>query len=280
MNENLIKYGQDWLDALLHLAVAIVIAVLFTAILTFFLHKTFEKWFRGKRAINVRYLEKLIRIVIILLALFWVINSSTATSGLGRMLFQGTALIGAVAGFAAQPVITDLFCGLMISTLKPFELGDRIELEDGTGGIVKDITVRHVVLRGFDMTDLVIPNSKLNAMRITNMSHGDTNRSYIVSIQVSYDSDMRRAMKALKSAVEESPYTLPLKREGHEGEYSPVYFMEYGDSGLLLKTTIYYESKDPTEAVVSDVNLRILEKLNGAGIEIPYNYVNVVMKDR
>ena len=78
-------------------------------------------------------------------------------------------MIAAVAGFAAQPVIADLICGMMISATKPFDIGDRIELEDGTAGIVKDITLRHVTLQDIDTIVRIIPNSKLNGMKITNM---------------------------------------------------------------------------------------------------------------
>ncbi len=161
------------------------------------------------------------------------------------MLFQSTALIGAVAGFAAQPVISDLFCGLMISTQKPFELGDRIELDDGTSGIVKDITIRHVVLREMDTEEIIIPNSRLNAMKIVNMSRG----------------------------------AVPGLNKNDVVQYAPVYFLSYAESSLVLKTIVYYQPSTPTEVVKNDVNLRVNALFNEKGIEIPYNYVNVVMKN-
>lgn len=38
-----------------------------------------------------------------------------------------------------------------------------------------------------------------------------------------------------------------------------------------------HEPTSPTEAVKSDVNIRIKKALNACGIEIPYNHVSVVM---
>ena len=132
--------------------------------------KTVEKLLDRKKNINLRFVESVVRFVIILLAVEWVVMSSPLTQSFGKVLFQGTAIIGAIAGFAAQPVISDIICGLMLSATKPFDIGDRIELEDGTAGIVKDITLRHVVLQDIDTLVRVIPNSKLNGMKITNMS--------------------------------------------------------------------------------------------------------------
>ena len=278
MMEEMVSLGKGWLLAILEFAFSAGVAVLASAVIIKIVKKIFESRYQEKKVINLRYFENILRVVIIMIALFWVISTSSVTAPLGKMLFQGTALIGAVAGLAAQPVISDLFCGLMMSVTKPFELGDRIELDDGTAGIVRDITVRHVVVRTVDTIDVIIPNSKLNGVRITNMSHGLTNRSFLLTVQIAYDSDIRKAMEAIRKAIRESSYTVPGKPGGREGQYGPVYFWAYGESSLQLKTTVYYKPETPTEVVRSDVNMRIKEALNQKGVEIPYSYINVVMK--
>jgi small-conductance mechanosensitive channel len=55
--------------------------------------------------------------------------------------------------------------------------------------------------------------------------------------------------------------------------------MEYAGSYLELATTVYYTASNPTERVRSDVNTRVKKALEAAGIEIPYDYVNVVVRD-
>ncbi len=277
--EQIIASGRHCLILLARFAASAGVAALVAAAATGIIRKIFRKKYSSKNAIVFRYTENILKALVIVIAVFWVILTSDVTASFGKVLFQGTAIIGAVAGFAAQPVISDLFCGLMISSMKPFGLGDRIELEDGTSGIVTDITIRHVVLRGLDTEDIIIPNSRMNAMRISNMSHGRSNRSYILSVGVSYDSDIRTAMKAIGEAVKESPYTVPGKPDGDGAIYGPVYFMAYEPSSLMLRTTVYYESKNSTESVKSDINLRVKEKLEAYGIEIPYGYLNVIMKN-
>ena len=159
-----VQYMKDnpTIAAWINLVVSIIIAVLIVLILLKIERKITRKWIDKHDGINARFTEKVIRCVIIFLAVLWVIMSNSLTQSFGSSVFQGTAVLAAIAGFAAKPILSDMFCGFMISTTKPFNIGDRIELDDGTAGIVKDITIRHVVLQGIDTLKIVIPNSEIN----------------------------------------------------------------------------------------------------------------------
>ena len=268
---------NEVLGDILKLILSAVVAIIIVTVVFRLEKKLSKKLSEHRNNINLRFVESIFRFVVILLAVQWVIMSSPLTKSFGSVLFQGTTVLAAIAGFAAQPVISDLICGLMLSATKPFELGDRIELENGDAGIVKDITMRHVVLQGIDTLKIIVPNSKLNAMKITNLSHHTTTRSIHFRFNVSYDTDVQRAMTVIRNAVEESPVSVPGK-EGPSGpEYGPVYFIEYAASSLVLATTVYYEPTNPTEVVKNDINIRVKRALDEHGIEIPYSYINVVL---
>lgn len=259
------------LEFLIYTAIAAIVTSIVLAIYNHFVKKKLKE----KKNIQIRFTQNIIRVLIILVAIIWVLMSSTATTDIGKVLFQGTAIIGAVIGLAAQPVIGDLFSGIAISINKPFEIGDRIELDSGLKGIVMDITMRHVVLRTIDTIDVIIPNSKINSSTITNMSHNTRIRSVHMRFNVAYGTDMEKAMKVLRDAVIESEYSEP---EGKNKDYGPVYFISYADSSLVLATTVYYKPTNATEVVMSDINMRVNDAFAREGIEIPFNYVNVVMK--
>jgi len=267
---------SDWLGQLLQLLIFAAIATIITMIILMIEKKIFRKRIREKKSISARFTSSLIRWVIIVVAVIWVLVSAEATSSFGKVLFQGTAIIGAVIGLAAQPVISDLFCGLMLSIHKPFDIGDRIELDNGTRGIVIDITARHVVLRTIDTIDAIIPNSKINACVVTNMSHNRKIRSIHFRFHVGYGTDVEKAMEVIRKAVMDSELTIPAWKDTED--YGPVYFIAYADSSLEMATTVYYEPTVPSEFVMSDINTRVRKALTEAGIEIPFNYVNVVMK--
>ena len=245
-------------------------------------HKAARKLRYKKDSIHLLFVEKIVRFVMIVVAIHFVLFSSEVTQPFGKVLFQGTTVIAAIAGFAAQPVIADLICGLMLSSTRPFDMGDRIEMEDGTSGIVKDITMRHIVLQSVDTIDIIVPNSKLNSMRIKNMSHSSIAglRSIYFQFGVAYHTDVEKALVVVRKAVEECPYSVPGKPGPDGPSYAPVYFMDYEESKLQLTTTVYYTASHSTESVKSDINCRVKNALEAAGIEIPYNYVNVVFSDK
>ncbi len=258
------------------LIVYTAIAAVVTLIVLLIYNRFVKKHLNDKKNIQIRFTQNIIRTLIVVAAIIWVLVSSTATTDIGKVLFQGTAIIGAVAGLAAGPVLGDLFSGIAITINKPFEIGDRIELEDGTRGIVMDITPRHVVLRTIDTIDVIIPNSRINSGMITNMSHNTKIRSVHMRFNVAYGTDMEKAMKVVRDAVIASDFSEP---EWKNKDYGPVYFISYADSSLVLATTVYYKPTNPTESVISDINMRVNDAFAREGIEIPFNYVNVVMKD-
>ena len=258
-----------WTNLGINTAIAFVIAF----ILLKLEKKIAGKWIAKYDGINARFAGRAIRFGIIFIATMWVIMSSTLTQSFGSSLFQGTAVLAAIAGFAAKPILSDMFCGFMISTTKPFNIGDRIELDDGTTGIVKDITIRHVVLQGIDTLKIVIPNSEINSKQITNLSHMTDMRSIHFRFTVGLDTRPEQAKQVILDAVRQSPYAVP--REGES--YSPVYFIAYQPSGMEMVTTVYYTPASPTEVVKDDINTRVKQALTAAGIEIPYPYMNVLI---
>lgn len=274
---NILQAHPTLWEGLKLIATAVATIVVVTLVLRFE-KKVSRKLGKTRQNINLRFVESISRFVLIFLAFQWVIMSSKITQPFGRVLFQGTTLIAAVAGFAAQPVIADLICGLMLSATKPFDIGDRIELEDGVAGIVKDITLRHVTIQDIDTVVRIIPNSKLNGMRITNMSLAGGVRSVHMRFNVAYDTDIDLAMAVIGDAVKQSPFTIPGKPGADGGSYGPVYFIQYAESSLVMATTVYYPPSVAPETVKSDVNIRVKRALDENGIEIPFNYINVVMK--
>ena len=196
-----------WTNLGINTAIAFIIAF----VLLKLEKKIVGKWIAKYDRINARFAGRAIRFVIIFIATMWVIMSSTLTQSFGSSLFQGTAVLAAVAGFAAKPILSDMFCGFMISTTKPFNIGDRIELDDGTTGIVKDITIRHVVLQGIDTLKIVIPNSEINSKQITNLSHMTDIRSIHFRFTVGLDTRPEQAKQVILDAVRQSPHAVPRK---------------------------------------------------------------------
>ena len=238
-------------------------------------------WQRKKAAefknLHKKYLVQLVRLVLIILCLSNLLELFNPDVDFDSLLIKGSALIVAIVGFAAQPAIVDLICGLLISINKPFEIGDRIIVEGEPPGVVEDITLRHTVIKIYDDIRIIVPNSQLNSKTVTNTSYkmGDR-RGIHLKFSVSYDTDVTRAAEVIRDCVAESPYTLGVVANGVKQDSGPVYFLEFAQSALILDTTIWIDRNTSSYMAITDVNFRINEAFKKNGIEIPYNYLNVV----
>lgn len=239
-------------------------------------HLVFGKIRKTKQVLHLRFFEGVNSAIILVIGIILAFSVIDGVDSIWKTLLGGTAILSAVIAFAAQDIIKDILAGLMISVHKPFEVGDRIGLEDGTAGIVKDISLRHVVLQGIDTNTLVIPNSRLNAMNLINYSYHTGVRSVFLKYYIAYNSDIEKAMNVIQQAVMESPYSVPGKLGGKNKEYGKVYFISYEPSSLQMATTVFYNASSRTEDVVSDVNVRVNRALAQNGIEVPYTYVNII----
>ena len=81
-------------------------------------------------------------------------------------------------------------------------------------------------------------------------------------------------------AVKSSPYTIPGKRQKDGSvDYGDIYFIELTDSALIMSVTVYYETNITGERLKDDINSRVFKALAENGIEIPYNYTSVVIRE-
>lgn len=263
------------LGQIVELIIYAVIAAVVTTVILLIYGKFVKNRLKAKNNLTIRFTQNIIRVAIILIAVIWVLVSSTATTDIGKVLFQGTAILGAVFGLAAQPVLGDFFSGIAITLNRPFEIGDWIELENGTAGVVADITPRHVVLRSLGTVEIIVPNSKINALMIKDTSFKKL-RSTKMEFNVAYGTDVDKASEIIKNAVTSSELTVPAKDE----DYGPVFFEAFADSSLVLTMVVYYKQSTSGLEVKTDVNKRVNDAFNEAGIEIPFNYVNVVMQGK
>ena len=239
----------------------------------------FRKIEQERPGLQLRFFHRIISAGILIGGVILMVSSFGGLGFVWKTLLGGTAIISAVLIFVAQDVAKDILAGLVISICRPFEIGDRIEVEDGTAGIVKDINMRHVVISTWDTQKLIIPNSRLNTMQIRNNSYKAHLRSAQFLFYIAYGSDVEKAMEVIRQAVMDSSLSEPGQETESGSRYGDVYFFAYEASSLRLGTTVYYKTDCPTERIKTDINLRVGKALKENGIEIPYPYINVVQKN-
>ena len=199
-------------------------------------------------------------------------------------LLVGTAVFSAVIGIILAPLVGNFINGVFILADQPFEIGDMIELENGTTGFVEDITIRYTKIFTLDNTFLVVPNGAMRERDVTNFSAEDERTRRTIDVLVTYESDIPQARRLIERAARGCDAVInggPDIRVG-VARYvaSPdCRLHEFGDDGILLRLRYWVKKPYKLAKVQSDVNTLIRERLADADVEMAYPHRHLVFDD-
>lgn len=189
------------------------------------------------------------------------VNSASIVALLGSAsIAVGLAVQGSLANFAG---------GVLILMMKPFRVGDYIVSKDGEG-TVHTIGLVYTVLNTVDNKQVVIPNGTLSNSPLTNVTAMDKRRVDI-KIGIGYSSDLKRAKEILEQIYINHPCIL-------KEESIDVYVDELGASSVTIGGRGWVATEDYWSTrwnMMEQIKLRFDE----AGIEIPYNQLDVHIKN-
>ncbi len=256
--------------------VLLVVLIVLAAFIAYRIKNHIYNRFEDK-TVRTKYINSLVTVLIIWVALLGLVAVMGYGANIGRALFGSAGIMVAIIGFAGQSVIADVVAGMMLGWSHPFRLNDRIMLQSsGISGTIRDITIRHVVIHQFDGIYVIVPNSELAKEIITNNSYNKDYTASYLEIPISYDSDVKRAMRIVHNVVVSSRYTIPYKEENPEGKNAAVYLHGYADSALVLRTIVWTHNSDDNYMACSEIRMKVKEEFEKNGIEIPYSFLNVV----
>jgi small-conductance mechanosensitive channel len=181
-------------------------------------------------------------------------------------------IVGIAVGFAARDTLANLFAGVFIIADAPYKVGDFIILDTGLRGVVSEIGIRSTRLLTRDDIEVTVPNAIIASSKIVNETGGPNDKMRVrVKVAVAYGSDIDQVEQVLLSSVEgvESISSEPVPR---------VRFREFGDSGLVFELLAWIEEPVYRGRVLHHLNGAVYKKLGAAGIEIPYNKLDVYLK--
>ncbi len=242
----------------------------------------FRRIDRNSKRIHIKFFFRFTKGVIIIFALIFAINGFNGLDKLYAFAFGSSVVFTAVLGIIGKDALEDVLAGIMISIYRPFNTGDRVLITDiDKPCVVDDMTARHVVLRTMDNICYIIPNSEINDKIILNTSYHHGNlRGTFLKFEISYSSDIRLAIHLIREAVKNCPLTLPNNEKNADLDgYGDVYLMAITGNSYQLETTIWTENDTDNFLACSEVRIAVIEKFNENGIEIPYQYLNLIQKN-
>lgn len=172
---------------------------------------------RGIDASLSTFVLSLINIVLYFILIVTVIGilGIETTSFLALFASAGVAI-----GMALSGTLQNFAGGVLILLLKPYKIGDYIEVQ-GYAGTVKEIQIFFTVITTPDNKSILIPNGGLSTGSVNNYSREPLRRiSWTVSI--SYGDDVNLARKAILDMFAADSRVLPVRNEGAP-EFSEVH---------------------------------------------------------
>ncbi len=204
---------------------------------------------------------RILILVLVVAQVFQAISDQPLTSVLAGLGVGGLAI-----ALAGQDTIKNFFGSLVIVADKPFEIGDRIEV-DGHDGSVESVGFRSTRIRTLEGAQVTVPNSEMVSKSIRNLGRRPFVRR-VATISITYDTPPAKVAEALAILRE--------LLDGHEGmrpELPPrVFFNEFANSALNLLMIYWYHPLDywAYMAYSERLNLEILKRFNAAGISFAF----------
>ena len=218
------------------------------------------------RAVFARLSRALLILLAVLIGLPMVGIDLTTLSVFGGALGVGL-------GFGLQKIASNYVSGFIILLDNSIRIGNIITVGNDRGEVTR-ITTRYTVLKNLNGVEALVPNELLVGSVVQNESYSDPRVSVALPVQVSYDSDLERAMAIMVGAAKRQERVL--------AEPAPAVLLKnFADSGINLELGFWVA--DPEKGVGSlrsDINLAIWRDFKQAGIEMPYPQREVrILKD-
>lgn len=227
---------------------------------------------------NMREMEMNSRVVLArlcrvgFLVLGVLVGLSSAGIDLTVLSVFGGAL-GVGIGFGMQKIASNYISGFIILCDKSIKIGDMVNAA-GFTGIITQINTRYSVLRNTSGEEMIVPNENFVTGSVMNYSHTDTATLVTLDVSCAYESNVDEALRILSECVLAQPRVL------HDPGHKPWFAVtEFAASGINLRAAFWIaDPRDGTVVLKSNIFRAVLKAYNEAGIEIPYDKLEVTLK--
>lgn len=263
------------IDFITNTGIKIVVSVVFLIIvfkLIDFFAKRITKKAEGaaeKKKVDktiYRTLSYAARIVLKVLAVICVIGYlGIDTSGITALV----ASLGVGVGLAVNGTLANFAGGVLLLITRPFKDDDYIEA-CGYSGTVEDIHICYTKLRTPDNKVVYVPNGTLSTSTIVNYSEKDIRRLDL-AFSISYSNDFEKAKKVIEDVY--NSHSLVLKDPAPSVRVS-----KHSESSIELTAKVWCKNDDYW-TLYFDMLEGVKKAFDGNGIEIPYNQLDVHIKN-
>jgi small-conductance mechanosensitive channel len=198
---------------------------------------------------RLRLVRRLVFVLIVLIGLAVAVSFLDPVRQLATGLLASSAVLGIVVGFAARQTLANAIAGVMLAIAQPIRIGDLVTFEEETGE-VEDVQLTYTYIRLENGRRLVVPNERLAASSIENLTVVDPRVQVEVSVWLPPDADLDRALELVTEDRPDVSATVA----------------EVDREGVRLSATTWAASARERRRVAAELRQRWMRKLREHGL--------------
>ncbi len=258
-----------------YLSIANILFAIFLLIITSFLNRTipalFEKIIlikKDERFKSTSYSVKVISSYIII-----GLGLISAAGALGIKWENLQWLVAALSvglGFGLQEIFANFVSGIILLFERQLRVGDIITL-NGLSGTVSKIRIRSTTVMSFENKEVMIPNREFITSALTNWSLTSSITKMEFNVGVAYGTNIEKAKGILRNIINRCRYIA-------KDQASLIYVKALASSEVTLACDIYVTKIGDRKLAIDYLSQETLNSFANAGIEIPFNQMDVHVK--
>ena len=219
------------------------------------------------------FVSGLMRIVVWCLCIYLILNElELEITG----ILASLAVFSLIIGMALQHTIGNILNSFLLAIDRPFDVGDRIEVDEIEGKVVSSGILSTKILTWSEEL-IIIPNNTLVSSTIRNMARGGGDGipkriNLLVDISVSYDEDSPHVKQVLLSVADKCPYTL-------DKPNPRVLLISLGEYSMAFRIYAWIADYSDEWPARDWILQKVCDVFEEEGIVIPYP-VNIELKSQ
>lgn len=250
-----------------YLTIGSILKIILTSLSGFLFAHLFNR-FILKRIFDIQYVDPGVQNAVTTISRYFIIifmiMVAFARADLGHLVTYAFGIGLLTFGWSFKDLFTDVVAYFFILVQRPIKLGDYVQLDDKTMGVVRKISPRAVILRRKNSVTIVVPNSQVLKTALYNWNY---TRSFLafddIMFSVPFSADAVKVREVLFDILEKHPAVLKMPK-------SIVRLSDFGDKGyvFLVRGFLSFGNTLNQWDVRSEIRFSIIEELKKYGISV------------
>jgi Small-conductance mechanosensitive channel len=230
-----------------------------------------------KKKIHIVFFNACINILITIVAIIAAASQFPMFAAVGRTILAGSGLFFLMVSLLLQQSVENLVGGLQISISKPYDIGDRIQVNTAgmpvITGYVRDINLRSTTIEeAMTSTSVIVPNATMNRGIIKNSYHEQGKCiSNPIDVNIDMESDIDLAIDIIKNLIREHELFVDIRTDNEKIDgldEVQVYIRDIANGVVSLRAYVSTKCIEDNFTAGSDIRRRILKKFKEDKIKV------------